>query len=167
VTQYALPVQQVVQQMDRDLPVSDILTMDQVVGRNTADANFDATLLLIFAASSLLLAAVGLFGVLSYIVAQRTTEIGIRIALGAQHDQVVRLVLGDGLRPALYGLVLGLAVSAAVTRLLESMLYRTQALDPRVFVAVSGALVVVAAAACLAPAWRASRLDPMQALRTE
>jgi predicted permease len=167
VTQYALPVQQIVQQMDRDLPVSDILTMDQVVGRNTADANFDATLLLIFAASSLLLAAVGLFGVLSYIVAQRTTEIGIRIALGAQRDQVVRLVLGDGLRPALYGLVLGLAVSAAVTRLLESMLYRTQALDPRVFVAVSGALVVVAAAACLAPAWRASRLDPMQALRTE
>jgi ABC-type antimicrobial peptide transport system permease subunit len=141
--------------------------MDQVVGRNTADANFDATLLLIFAASSLLLAAVGLFGVLSYIVAQRMTEIGIRIALGAQRDQVVRLVLGDGLRPALYGLVLGVAVSAAVTRPLESMLYWTQALDPGVFVAVSGVLVVVAAAACLAPAWRASRLDPMQALRTQ
>ncbi len=167
VTRYALPVQQIVQQMDRDLPVSDILTMDQVVGRNTADANFDATLLLIFAASSLLLAAVGLFGVLSYIVAQRTTEIGIRIALGAQRDQVVRLVLSDGLRPALYGLVLGLGTSAAVTRLLQSMLYRTGALDPGVFVAVSGVLVAVAAAACLAPAWRASRLDPMQALRTE
>jgi len=167
VTQYALPVQRIVQQMDRDLPVSDILTMDQVVGRNTADANFDATLLLIFAASSLLLAAVGLFGVLSYIVAQRTTEIGIRIALGAQRDQVVRLVLSDGLRPALYGLVLGLGASAAVTRLLQSMLYRTQALDPGVFVVVSLLLLAVAAGACLAPAWRASRLDPMEALRTE
>ena len=167
VTQYALPAQQIVQQLDRDLPVSNILTMDQVVGRNTADANFDATLLLIFAASSLLLAAVGLFGVLSYIVAQRTTEIGIRIALGAQRDQVVRLVLSDGLRPALYGLVLGLGASAAVTRLLQSMLYRTQALDPGVFVVVSLLLLAVASAACLAPAWRASRLDPMQALRTE
>ncbi|HEX3472592.1 MAG TPA: FtsX-like permease family protein, partial [Silvibacterium sp.] len=167
VRQYALPIQQIVQQLDRDLPVSDILTMDQVVGRNTADASFDATLLLIFAASSLLLAAVGLFGVLSYIVAQRTTEIGIRIALGAQRKQVIRLVLTDGLRPALYGLVLGLGASAAITRLLQSMLYQTRALDPVVFVLVSGVLVVVAAAACLLPAWRASRLDPIQALRTE
>ena len=167
VTQYALPVQQIVQRLDRDLPVSDILTMDQVVGRNTADASFDATLLLIFAASSLLLAAVGLFGVLSYIVAQRTTEIGIRIALGAQRDQVVRLVLSDGLRPALYGLALGLGASVAVTRLLQSMLFRTQALDPAVFVLVSLLLLAVAAGACLAPAWRASRLHPMRALRME
>jgi predicted permease len=167
VTQYALPVQKIVQQLDRDLPVSDILTMDQVIGQNTVDASFNATLLLIFAASSLLLAAVGLFGVLSYIATQRTTEIGIRIALGAQRGQVAGLMLFDGLRPALYGLVLGLGASAAVTRLLQSMLYRTQALDPEVFIVVILILVIVAAAACLLPAWRASRLDPMQALRTE
>jgi ABC-type antimicrobial peptide transport system permease subunit len=167
VTRYAMPVQQIVQQLDRDLPVADILTMDQVIGRNTADANFDATLLLVFAASSLLLAAVGLFGVLSYVVAQRTGEIGIRMALGARREHVASLMLGDGLRPALYGLVLGLAASAVVTRLIESMLYQTRALDPAVLVAVSLILLVVAAVACLLPAWRASRVDPMQALRTE
>ncbi len=167
VTQFALPVQRIVQELDRDLPVSDILTMDQVIGRNTADASFDATLLLIFAASSLLLAAVGLFGVLSYIVAQRTTEIGIRIALGAQRDQVLRLMLGDGLRPAIYGLVLGLAASTGAVRLIASMLYGTRPLDPAIFAAVAVMLLVVAALACLLPAWRASRIDPMQALRTE
>jgi predicted permease len=167
VTRYAVPVQQIVQQLDRDLPVSDILTMDQVIGRNTADESFDATLLVVFAASSLLLAAVGLFGVLSYVVAQRMGEIGIRMALGARREQVARLMLGDGLRPALYGLVVGLGASAVVTRLIESMLYQTRALDPAVLVVVSLILLVVAAVACLLPAWRASRVDPMEALRTE
>jgi predicted permease len=167
VTRYALPAQQIFQQLDRDLPVSDILTMDQVVGRNTTDASFDATLLLVFAGSSLLLAAAGLFGVLSYIVAQRTGEIGIRMALGAQREQVLRLMLSDGLRPALYGLVLGLIASAGTVRLIESMLYQTQPLDPWVFALVAATLLLVAALACVVPAWRASRLDPMQALRTE
>jgi predicted permease len=167
VTQQSLPVQRIVAGLDRDLPVSDILTMDQVMGRSTMDASFDATLLLVFAGLSLLLAAVGLFGVLSYIVAQRTSEIGIRIALGAQREQVMRKVLLDGLRPALFGLVLGLAASAGAARLIQSMLYGTQPLDPAVFAAVSVTLLLVAALACLVPAWRASRLDPMQALRTE
>jgi putative ABC transport system permease protein len=141
--------------------------MDEVIGTNTADASFDATLLAIFAMASLLLAAVGLFGVLSYIVAQRTAEIGIRIALGAQREQVVRHLLFDGLRPALAGLVLGLGAAMAVTRLLQSMLYRTEALDPVVFGGVSITLLAVAALACILPAWRASRLDPVQALRRE
>jgi predicted permease len=167
VTQQSLPIQRVVASLDRDLPVSDILTMDQVIGKSTMDASFDATLLLVFAALSLLLAAVGLFGVLSYIVAQRTSEIGIRIALGAQREQVLRKVLVDGLRPALFGLVLGLAASAGLARLIQSMLYGTQPLDPVVFAAVSATLLLVAALACMIPAWRASRLDPMQALRTE
>ncbi len=167
VTQYALPVQQIVQQLDRDLPLSNILTMDQVIGRNIMDQSFNAALLLAFAILSLVLAAVGLFGVLSYIVAQRTTEIGIRIALGAQRDQVMRLMLGDGLRPALFGLLLGLLASAGVTRLIQSMLYGTSPFDPAVFVLVAVMLLLVAAAACAFPAWRASRLDPMQALRTE
>jgi putative ABC transport system permease protein len=167
VTQSSMPMQKIFQQMDRDLPVSDILTMDQVIGRGNLDASFDATLLLIFAGLSLVLAAVGLFGVLSYIVAQRTAEIGIRIALGAQRGQVLRKVMVDGLRPALLGLACGLAASMVAARQIASMLYGTKPLDPTVFAAVSCVLLLVAALACLVPAWRASRLDPMQALRTE
>ena len=167
VAQLALPIQRIVQQMDRDLPLSNILTMDQLIGRNTMDESFNATLLLLFAALSLVLAAVGLFGVLSYVVAQRTIEIGIRMALGAQREEVMRLMLRDGLRPALIGLILGLLASAGVTRLIASMLYGTSPFDPAVFVLVALMLLLVAAAACALPAWRASRLDPMQALRTE
>jgi putative ABC transport system permease protein len=167
VTQFALPIQRIVAGMDRDLPVSNILTMDQVLGQNTLDASFNAELLAGFAVLSLLLSAAGLFGVLSYMVAQRTSEIGIRMALGAQREQVLGKMLGDGLRPALVGLVLGLAGSVGTVRLLESMLYETDKLDPMVFAVVAGVLLVVAAGACMAPAWRASRLDPMSALRTE
>jgi putative ABC transport system permease protein len=166
VTALALPIQRIVSQFDRDLPVSDVLTMDQVVHRNTMDASFDATLLFVFAGLSLLLAAVGLFGVLSYIVAQRSGEIGIRVALGAQREQVLRMILIDGLRPAILGLFLGLLTSAAVGRLISSILYETAPLDPAVFAAVSGTLLLVAAIACVLPAWRASRLDPAQAMRT-
>lgn len=167
VTALALPIQRIVQRIDPQLAVMDILTMDQVIGKNTLDASFDATLLAVFAGLSLLLAAVGLFGVLSYSAAQRTTEIGIRIALGAQRSEVLGLMLSDGLRPAFAGLALGLLASAGITRAVQSMLYQTRALDPIVFVAVAASLLVVAAAACLLPAWRSSRLEPMAALRSE
>jgi predicted permease len=163
----ALTIQKIIADMDPNLAASDILTMDQIVGRSTVDASFEATLLLLFAIVSLLLAAVGLYGVLSYLVGQRQGEIGIRIALGAQRQQVLRTTLLDGLRPALFGLVVGLAASAAAVRLLRSMLYETQPLDPVVFAGVAAILLLVATLACTAPAWRASRLDPMQALRTE
>jgi putative ABC transport system permease protein len=162
----ALPVQRIVAQLDRDLPVADVLTMNQVVGRNTMDASFDATLLIVFAGLSLLLAAVGLFGVLSYVVTQRTGEIGIRIALGAQREQVLLKILIDGLRPAILGLFLGLLTSAAAVRLIRSILYETAPLDPVVFAGVAGTLLGVAVIACVLPAWRASRLDPVLALRT-
>jgi predicted permease len=163
----ALPVERVIQGMDRDLPVADVLTMNQLLGKGTLDASFNTTLLTGFAALSLILAAVGLFGVLSYIAAQRTGEIGIRLALGARREQVLGKMLGDGLRPALIGLALGLAASAEASRLMRDMLYETRPLDPVVFASVSATLIFVAALACLVPAWRASRVDPMQALRTE
>ncbi len=167
VTAFALPVQKIFQQLDKDLPVTDILTMDQVIGTQTLDASFNATVLVIFALVSLLLAAVGLFGVISYLAAQRTTEIGLRIALGARRDQVLTLMLSDGLRPALIGLVLGLGASAGVSRLIESQLYQTLPGDPEIFALVSLTLIIVSAVACLIPAWRAARLDPVAALRTE
>jgi predicted permease len=162
-----VPIQKTIAGIDPDLPVSNVLTMQQVIGKSTANSSFEASLLGVFAALSLLLAAVGLFGVLSYLVAQRTGEIGIRIALGAQREQVLRLMLVDGLRPAVTGLALGLSASAAVTREIQSLLYGTRPLDPAVFGLVSLVLLLVAGAACVIPAWRASRLDPMRALRIE
>jgi ABC-type antimicrobial peptide transport system permease subunit len=116
---------------------------------------------------SLILASVGLYGVLSYLTTQRTGEIGVRVALGAQREQVLRLMLGDGLRPALYGLTLGLTASAGAVRLIQSMLYGTRPIDPAIFAAVAATLLAVAVLACLVPAWRASRINPVQALRTE
>jgi predicted permease len=163
----ALPVQRVIQGLDRDLPVSDVLTMNQLLGKTTLDQSFNTTLLVGFATISLLLAAVGLFGVLSYMASQRTGEIGIRLALGAPRKQVLRKMLADGLRPAVIGLAFGLAASAEASRLMRDMLYETQPLDPWVFAAVSATLIAVAALACIIPAWRASRIDPAQTLRTE
>jgi putative ABC transport system permease protein len=130
------------------------------------DSEFDSLLVLAFAVIALLLAA-GLYGVLAYLVTQRTNEIGIRIALGAQRESVLLMMLADGLQPALIGLVVGLVASAVVVREIRSMLYDTEPLDPGVFAAVAATLLLVAALACLVPAWRASRLNPMQALRME
>ncbi|HEY3628378.1 MAG TPA: ABC transporter permease [Terracidiphilus sp.] len=167
VASFALPVQKLIGALDQDLPVSDVMTLREAVGKSTIDSQFDSILVLAFAVIALLLAAAGLYGVLAYLVTQRTGEIGIRIALGARRESVLGLMLIDGLKPALVGLVLGLSASAGVVRLIRSMLYETRPLDPAVFAAVSAALMLVAAAACMLPAWRASRLDPMQALRTE
>ena len=167
VAEFALPVQRIVAEIDPDLAVSDVLTMDQLLGQSTLSASFNATLFAAFATLSLLLAAAGLFGVLSYMAAQRTREIGIRIALGAQREQVLQLMLVDGIRPAMLGLAIGLAIGIAAARLLHSMLYDTQTLDGAVFAAVAILLLFVAIIACMLPAWRASRLDAMQALRTE
>ena len=167
VTGLALPIQKVLAQLDPNLPVSDVLTMEQSIGKSTLDANFTSTLVLAFAIIALLLAAVGLYGVLSYLATQRTGEIGIRIALGAQRSSVVRLLLFDGLTPAWIGLILGLVCSGFSVQLIRNMLYGAQPLDWTIFTAVAALLLIVAATACAIPAWRASRLDPVQALRME
>ena len=161
----SVPIQKQIAALDPELPVSDVLTMQQIIAQSVGNASLSATLVLAFAMLSLILASVGLYGVLSYLATQRTSEIGVRMALGARRVQVLRLMLGDGLRPALYGLVLGVAAGAAAMRLIESMLYQTPPLDPTIFAAVALTLFAVAGLACIVPAWRASRIDPMQALR--
>ena len=163
----SIPVQRQVAALDPGLPVDDILTMQQIVGKATASQSFSATLLLAFAILSLLLAAIGLYGVLSYLVSQRVTEIGIRVALGAQRAQVLRLVLFDGLSPVLLGLLIGLAGGATAARFIKAILYGTSPLDPIVFATMVGTLLLTAIVACALPALRASRIEPMQALRID
>ena len=164
----SVPVQKEIAALDPELPVSDVFTMQQIIERSLGNASLSASLVLAFAVLSLMLASVGLYGVLSFLTTQRTGEIGIRIALGAQREQVLRLMLVDGLSPAIFGLVLGLAAGAAIVRLMDTtVLYETRPLDPAVFAVVAVTLLLVAALACFAPAWRASHLDPMQALRAE
>ncbi len=163
----ALPIQKVIQQMDRELAISDVLTMDQIINQSSLDANFETTLLAVFAGISLLLAAVGLFGVLAYLATQRRTEIGIRLALGAQREDVLRLMLLDGLAPALGGAAAGSLLAIATAQLIRSSLYDTKPFDPGVFAAVIGLLFGVATMACLLPAWRASRVQSASVLRSE
>jgi predicted permease len=163
----SLPVQKQVTALDPALPVYEVFTMQQILGNSTANQSFSATLVLAFAGLSLLLAAIGLYGVLSYLVAQRVTEIGIRIALGAQKSEVLRLILLDGLRPVVIGSLIGLAGGAIAGALMRSILYGTSPLDPLVFSIMIGSLFLTAVAACTLPALRAARIEPMQALRTE
>jgi predicted permease len=163
----SIPIQQQVAALDPALPVYDVLTMQQILGKSTASQSFSASLVLAFASLSLLLAAIGLYGVLSYLVAQRITEIGIRIALGAQRAEVLRLVLLDGLRPVFLGLLIGLAGGATAATLIRSILYGTSPLDPVVFAIMVASLLLTAIVACALPAIRASRIEPMKALRIE
>jgi predicted permease len=163
----SVAVQKQVAALDPAQPVYDILTMEQIVGKTTASQSFSATLVLAFAMLSLLLAAAGLYGVLSYLVSQRVTEIGIRVALGAQRGQVLSMVLLDGLRPVFLGLLLGSCGAVAAGQLIKSMLYGTRPVDLTVFAAMVSSLLLTALAASMAPALRASRIEPAQALRAE
>ncbi|HEY6445974.1 MAG TPA: ABC transporter permease [Acidobacteriaceae bacterium] len=163
----ALPIQKIFGELDPDLPVADVLTMRQNIGVETLQDQFNSVLVLAFAIIALVLAAVGLYGVLSYLVTQRTGELGIRMALGAQRVEIMRLTLADGLAPVLIGLTAGLAGGAVVVQLVRTMLYGMSPFDWTVFTVVTVVLVITAAGACALPAWRATRLDPAQALRTE
>src|SRR5262249_47193638 len=156
-----------IRNLDASLVMSQVRTMEEIVGRSTSDRRFTLLLFVSFAALALLLAAVGLYGVVSYAVSQRTTEIGIRMALGATSGDVNRLVVMQGLRPALVGVVLGLGGAVIAGRLLRSLLFGITPLDPFTFAAVPPALLAIAALACYVPAARAARLNPTLALRTE
>jgi putative ABC transport system permease protein len=153
--------------IDSEQPVSGIQTMEQIIKESVAGRRFNMMLFAIFAAVALLLAAVGIYGVMAYSVTQRTHEIGIRMALGANHKDVLRLIVGQGMTMALIGIGIGLAVAMALTRVMASLLYEVSATDPATFAAISLMLVAVALAACYIPARRAMKVDPMVALRYE
>jgi putative ABC transport system permease protein len=160
-------IRSAVRDVDPDQPVHDLQTMDQRIWESMGPQRFSTTLLGVFAAIAILLAAVGLYGVISYGVAQRTNEIGIRMALGARPSEVARLVLADALKLAGWGTALGIGAGLALTRLMTSLLYGVKPTDPLTFVAVSLILIAVALLACYIPARRAAKIDPMVALRYE
>jgi len=166
-TSLALPIQKQIAGIDPDLAVTDVLTMEQIIGKSTANAMFDAALVLLFAVLALILAAVGLYGLLSYLVTQRTNEIGIRMALGAQRRGVMGAMLLDGLRPTAIGLVLGLVGGGMCAQLIRSLLFGVRPVEWTVFVGVALLVLLIAMCACAYPAWRAARVDPMVALRYE
>ncbi|PWT91364.1 MAG: hypothetical protein C5B55_08235 [Blastocatellia bacterium] len=160
-------VRDVISRLDPQQPVSDIATMENLMSASVAKSRFNATLLVVFAGVALLMAAVGIYGVMSYTVAQRIHEIGIRVALGAQRGDVLRMVLVHGMVLGLIGIAVGLAASFGVTRLLTSLLFEVEATDKATFAFVSGGLLLVTLLACFIPARRATKIDPLMALRYE
>jgi len=167
--QLIVAVRALVSEMDREVPVYRLATMEETTSKAAAQPWFQTLLLSCFAAMALLLSAVGLYSVLAYMVAQRTLEIGLRMALGAQPGDVLRWIVRRGLALAGAGVALGLAVSAVVTRFLDAggMLYRVERFDPVTLAVVTVVLLAVSAAASVVPAWKASQLDPIRTLRDQ
>jgi predicted permease len=151
--------------LDKGVPVYQIATMDQLLSRSVASERFDLFLLALFAALALGLAAVGIYGVLAFSISRRTHEIGIRLALGAHRGDILRLVVRQGMMPVFSGIALGIAGALGLTRLMASMLFGVRATDPATFIAVAVLLATVAMMACYVPARRATRVDPIVALR--
>jgi putative ABC transport system permease protein len=153
--------------MDADVPLFGVKSMDEYLSASVAAPRFNTTLLSIFAGVALVLTIVGLYGVMSYSVVQRTNEIGIRLALGAQSRDVLLMIIKQGSKLIIVGLVIGLAGAFAATRVIASLLFGVTTKDPFTFVAAAVLLAIVALLACYVPAWRATKVDPLEALRYE
>jgi putative ABC transport system permease protein len=163
----ARAAEETVRSLDRSLPVSNIVTMEQVVADTLWQQRFNLQLIGIFAALAMTLAGVGLYGVMSYSVAQREREVGLRMALGAQARDVMKLVVGQGMKLALAGVALGLLASVALTRLMTTLLFEVSATDFTTYTVIAVLLTAVALVACWIPARRATKVDPVVALRSE
>ena len=156
-----------VREIDRDLPITNVNTMKQLVAQSVAQRRFGMFLLGLFAVFAVLLAGVGIYGVMSYTVSQRTQEIGVRMALGARASDVLRMIVRSGMSLALTGVVIGLAGAVALSRLMTRMLFEVKGTDALTYVAVAIAVICVALFACYIPARRATKVDPLIALRYE
>jgi putative ABC transport system permease protein len=153
--------------VDKNLPLFDVRTMEQVLDEDTGQRRFESFVMSVFAGLALVLASIGLFGVLASLVNQRTQEIGIRMALGAQKNDVLRMVLGEGFRMVALGVIIGVAGGIALSRYLSSLFFGVSAANPATYIEVALLMIVIALVACLLPAWRAIRVNPMTALRYE
>jgi putative ABC transport system permease protein len=161
------PIQERLWEMDRDIVLSQPQTMEEAVSGSISNTRAIATVLGMFAAVAIALAALGLYGVLAYFVARRVHEIGIRVALGASGGKVLQLVITRGMILVGIGAVLGIAGSLGATRLVEGMLFQVSSTDASTYIGVTGLFFVLALVACVIPAWRALRVDPVEAFRAE
>ncbi|MGH9838962.1 MAG: FtsX-like permease family protein, partial [Blastocatellia bacterium] len=164
---FAASLRSELQVVDKELPLHNVAVMEQVIAKQVADPLFYTLLLGSFSALALILAAAGIYSLIAYSVTQRTHEIGIRLALGAQTGDVLRLVVRQGMALVLAGLVIGLAGARMLTRLLSDFLYQVSVTDPAIFALLAGMLAAVAFLACYLPARRATKVDPLVALRHE